>query len=75
MAELAQMDLAVRSIRARSKGSGIPLMVSVRNLALFVTDWFSSKSLDKYHFSFDSLVIANSATTLIGVLWDSCCPV
>jgi BT1 family len=67
LAELALMDLAVRSTPAGSEGLGFSLMVSVRNLALFGTDWFGSKLLDQYHFSFDSLVIANSATTLIAV--------
>jgi hypothetical protein len=42
-------------------------MISVRNLALFGTDWFGSSLLDQYHLSFSSLVIANSATTLIAV--------
>jgi predicted MFS family arabinose efflux permease len=46
---------------------GFSLMVSVRNLALFGTDWFGSMLLDRYHFSFNSLVIANSATTLVAV--------
>ena len=67
LAELALMDLAVRSTPAGCEGLGFSLMVSVRNLALFGTDWFGSKLLDQYHFSFDSLVIANSATTLIAV--------
>ena len=67
LAELALMDLAVRSTPAGSEGLGFSLMVSVRNLALFGTDWFGSKLLDQYHFSFDSLVIANSATTLMAV--------
>jgi Major Facilitator Superfamily len=67
LAELALMDLAVRSTPAGSEGLGFSLMVSVRNLALFGTDWFGSKLLDQYHFSFNSLVIANSATTLIAV--------
>jgi predicted MFS family arabinose efflux permease len=67
LAELALMDLAVRSTPAGSEGLGFSLMVSVRNLALFGTDWFGSKLLDQYHFSFDSLVIANSATTLIAI--------
>src|SRR5271169_6976328 len=60
LAELALMDLAVRATPAGSEGLGFSLMVSVRNLALFGTDWFGSKLLDAYHFSFDSLVIANS---------------
>jgi hypothetical protein len=42
-------------------------MMSVRNLALFGTDWFGSKLLDQYHISFNSLVLANGATTLITV--------
>jgi type IV secretory pathway VirB2 component (pilin) len=67
LAELALMDLAVRSTPAGSEGLGFSLMVSVRNLALFGTDWFGSNLLDQYHFSFASLVLANSATTLIAV--------
>src|SRR5271166_307517 len=67
LAELALMDLAVRSTPAGSEGLGFSIMVSVRNLALFGTDWFGSNLLDQYHLSFESLVIANSATTLIAV--------
>src|SRR5215813_12760484 len=67
LAELALMDLAVRSTPAGSEGLGFSIMVSVRNLALFGTDWFGSNLLDQYHFSFSSLVVANSATTLITV--------
>jgi predicted MFS family arabinose efflux permease len=67
LAELALMDLAVRATPAGSEGLGFSLMVSVRNFALFGTDWFGSKLLDVYHFSFDSLVIANSVTTAAAV--------
>jgi MFS family permease len=67
LAELALMDLAVRSTPAGSEGLGFSIMISVRNLALFGTDWFGSNLLDQYHLSFGSLVIANSATTLIAV--------
>ena len=67
LAELALMDLAVRATPAGSEGLGFALMMSVRNLALFGTDWFGSKLLDLYHVSFNSLVLANSATTLITV--------
>jgi hypothetical protein len=67
LAELALMDLAVRATPAGSEGLGFSLMVSVRNLALFGTDWFGSKLLDSYHFSFDSLVVANSVTTAVAV--------
>jgi hypothetical protein len=67
LAELALMDLAVRSTPAGSEGLGFSIMISVRNLALFGTDWFGAHLLDRYHLTFDSLVIANSATTLIAV--------
>lgn len=67
LAELALMDLAVRATPAGSEGLGFSLMMSVRNLALFGTDWFGSKLLDQYHFSFNSLVISNSVTTFITV--------
>ena len=67
LAELALMDLAVRATPAGSEGLGFSLMMSVRNLALFGTDWFGSMLLDRYHLSFNSLVLANGATTLITV--------
>lgn len=67
LAELALMDLAVRATPAGSEGLGFSLMMSVRNLALFGTDWFGSKLLDTYHLAFNSLVMANAATTLIAV--------
>ena len=57
LAELALMDLAIRR--------RFSLMVS--HTGAFGTDWFGSKLLDAYHFSFDSLVIANSVTTAIAV--------
>ena len=67
LAELALMDLAVRATPAGSEGLGFSLMVSVRNLALFGTDWFGSVLLDRYHVSFDWLVLANSFTTALAV--------
>jgi hypothetical protein len=67
LAELALMDLAVRSTPAGSEGLGFSIMISVRNLALFGTDWFGAHLLDQYHLSFAFVVIANSATTLIAV--------
>lgn len=67
LAELALMDLAVRATPVGSEGLGFSLMMSVRNLALFGTDWFGSKLLEQYHIAFSSLVIANAVTTLITV--------
>jgi MFS family permease len=67
LAELALMDLAVRSTPMGSEGMGFSLMMSVRNLALFGTDWLGSFLLDKFHLPFNDMVFANCATTLITV--------
>jgi hypothetical protein len=67
LAELALMDLAVRATPVGSEGLGFSLMMSVRNLALFGTDWFGAKLLERYHIGFNSLVLANSITTLMAV--------
>ena len=42
-------------------------MMSVRNFALFGTDWLGSTLIDAFHFKFNALVAANAATTLITV--------
>jgi predicted MFS family arabinose efflux permease len=67
LAECTLMDLAIRATPKGSEGLGFSLMMSVRNFALFGTDILGSWLLDKYHFSFNSLVISNSATTAIAV--------
>ena len=61
------MDLAIRATPAGSEGLGFSLMMSVRNLALYGTDWIGAKLLEQYHISFNSLVLLNSATTLLAV--------
>lgn len=67
LAEVALMDLAVRATPAGSEGLGFSLMMSVRNLALFGTDWLGSKAIDTFKIPFNHLVIANSVTTLITI--------
>ena len=67
LGEVALMDLAVRATPAGSEGLGFSLMVSVRNFALFGTDWLGSLMLDKLHMPFNDLVLANAATTAIAV--------
>ena len=67
LAEVAMMDLAVRATPAGSEGLGFSLMMSVRNFALFGSDWFGSKLLDAYHLHFNTLVIANGATSFLAV--------
>lgn len=66
-AEVALMDLAVRATPRGSEGLGFSLMVSVRNLALFGTNWMGSAILDKYNLPFSDLVLANAATTALAV--------
>jgi len=67
LAELVLMDLAVRATPAGSEGLGFSLMMSVRNFALFGTDWFGSKLIERFHVPFNTLVLSNAATTLITV--------
>jgi MFS family permease len=65
MAEVAMMDLAVRSTPSGSEGLGFSLMMSVRNFTLFGSDWAGSKLLETYHLQFNTLVLANAATSFI----------
>lgn len=67
LAELALMDLAVRATPKGSEGVGFSLMMAVRNLAVFGSDWLGSAALDRYHLLFGTLVVANSLTTFITV--------
>jgi hypothetical protein len=67
LAELAIVDLAIRATPAGSEGLGFSLMMSVRNFALFGTDWLGSQLIERYHWSFDSVVLGNAATTSITI--------
>lgn len=63
LAELAIMDLAIRATPRGSEGFAFSLMMSVRNFALFGTDWFGSALIERLHWSFNSVVFADAATT------------
>jgi hypothetical protein len=67
LAELAIMDLAIRATPPGSEGFGFSLLMSVRNFALFGTDWFGSALIDRYHWSFSSVVLADAATTCAAI--------
>ena len=60
-------EAKVRFLQGDREGLGFSLMMSVRNLAIFGSDWAGSTALDKYHFLFSTLVIANTLTTLCTV--------
>jgi Na+/melibiose symporter-like transporter len=66
-AELSIMDLAIRATPTGSEAFGFSLLMSVRNLALFGTDWIGSAMIDRLHWSFNSVVIADAVTTAIAL--------
>jgi predicted MFS family arabinose efflux permease len=66
-AELSIMDLAIRATPKGSEAFGFSLLMSVRNFALFGTDWVGSALIDRLHWSFNSVVIADAVTTAIAV--------
>jgi predicted MFS family arabinose efflux permease len=49
LADLAMMHLMVRATPAGSEGLGFSIMISVRNLSLFGSDWIGSKALEVFH--------------------------
>jgi carbon starvation protein CstA len=63
------MDLAVRSTPRGCEALGFALMMSIRNFGISMSDVVGSKMMDQYHFSFDSLVIINAATTTVILLF------
>ncbi len=67
LGEVALMDLAVRATPLGSESLGFAVMLSMRNVALFGTDWLGSLMLDKLHLPFNDLVLANAATTALAV--------
>ena len=61
------MDLAIRATPKGCEGLGFALMMSIRNFALFGTDWFGSTLIDKFHWSFDSVVLSNAVVAAITI--------
>ncbi len=67
LAELAIMDLAIRATPAGCEALGFSVLMSVRNFALFGTDWFGSALIDRYHWAFNSVVVADAVTTSMAI--------
>jgi hypothetical protein len=65
LAELALTDLAVRASPRGAEGLAFSLLMSVRNVAFFATDWFGSFMLDHLRLPFEAVVVSNSTFTLI----------
>lgn len=69
LAELALMDLAVRSTPRGCEALGFALMMSVRNFGLSMSDVIGSQIMDTFHVSFPTMVTVNGATTLAVLLF------
>jgi Major Facilitator Superfamily len=66
-ADMCLMHLAVRATPSGSEALGFSLMMSVRNISMFGSDWVGSKALEVYHLHFNTLVTANVLISLIAV--------
>lgn len=64
MAELALMDLAVRSTPKGCEALGFSLMMAVRNFGIAMSDVIGTLIMDHYHVSFNTMVVVNGATSL-----------
>lgn len=69
LAELALMDLAVRSTPKGCEALGFALMMSVRNFGLSMSDVIGSQIMDQYKISFETMVTVNGTTTLAVMLF------
>jgi predicted MFS family arabinose efflux permease len=69
ISEVALMDLAVRSTPRGCEALGFALMISVRNFGIAMSDVVGSKLMDQAHFTFNTLVLLNAATTAAVLLF------
>ncbi len=69
LAEMAVMDLSVRATPRGCEALGFSLMMSMRNFGIALSDVIGSKLMDQFHFTFNSLIVANVATTLAILLF------
>ena len=65
LAELALMDLAVRSTPKGCEGLGFALMMAVRNFGIAMSDVIGTQIMDKFHVTFHTMVGVNGTTTLL----------
>jgi predicted MFS family arabinose efflux permease len=69
ISEVALLDLAVRSTPRGCEALGFALMISVRNFGIAMSDVVGSKLMDQAHFTFNTLVLLNAATTAAVLLF------
>ena len=65
LAELALMDLAVRSTPKGCEALGFSLMMAIRNFGIAMSDVIGTSIMEKFHVPFSTMVIVNGTTTLI----------
>jgi MFS family permease len=66
-ADMTLMDLAMRATPVKSEALGFSLMMSVRNLSLFGSDWVGAKIMESYHLHLSTMAAANALVSLIAV--------
>ncbi len=67
LADMSIMDLAMRATPEGSEALGFSLMMSVRNLSLFGSDWVGAKIMTIYHLHLPIMAVANGLVSLIVV--------
>jgi MFS family permease len=65
LCEIVLIHVAVRATPRGSEALGFAVFMAVRNLFLFGSDWLGSTLVDRLHFSMDTLILTNVATTLV----------
>ncbi len=65
MAELALMDLAVRSTPKGCEALGFALMMSIRNFGISMSDVLGTQIMDSYGVPFNTMVVVNGSTSLV----------
>jgi len=67
LGEVALMHLAVRATPVGTEALGFAVLMAVRNLFMWGSDWLGSVLIDSVHLTFNTLVYLNAGTTLLAV--------
>ena len=63
LAVLPVYDLAARATPKGGEGMGFSVMMAVRNVALFGSDWAGAQAAQSFHIPFNTMLIANAGFT------------
>jgi MFS family permease len=67
LGEIAVMHLAVRATPTGSEALGFAVLMAVRNLFMWGSDWLGSALIDSLHVPFNAVVYINAGLTLLVV--------